>query len=58
MAMTTAERVQRWRDKQRRLGRCVICGGRASRRGGVVRRKCPYHLDLDNERKRKRAASN
>lgn len=54
MPMTPAERVEKWRAKQLKMGRCVICGARASRRGGQIRRKCPYHLDLDNERKRER----
>ena len=53
-AMPPAERVEKWRAKQLEAGRCIICGERASRRGGVIRRKCPYHLDLDNQRKKER----
>ncbi len=53
---TPAERVEKWRRKQLAKGRCIICGLRASRRGGGVRRKCVYHLDLANARKAERTA--
>lgn len=41
-----AAAVQKWQDKQREAGRCIICGNKAK---GV---RCPKHLLADKLRKR------
>jgi len=54
----TALRVERWRQRQIKLGLCIVCGRRAWKKpDGERARKCRKHLDGDLRRvARKRKA--
>lgn len=50
-AKVHARREKVRRDARRAAGRCVVCGERAARSGGVVLTLCPEHREYYRARK-------
>lgn len=53
-----SQRVQAYRERQRLLGNCILCGVKVeiNPRTGAPYAKCPYHRSLDTLRSQRRRA--